>query len=183
MNRNELIIQQALQMSRGKCDVVPYGESIDMGDVAPCSETIDFHGVCAVYDRNFVMHFSRRQSGLFERDSDEKVGCADYDRSSSGVLLPQTVPFSEIANGQFHCSWCGNRIIHRCGGCHALVCGGRRHGKTFVCRESCGNEGIVGNALKSIDGWVTDEDPIMPSPRAPKARLLLGPGTALVRRG
>lgn len=78
----------------------------------------------------------------------------------------EKVPFHEFDMSAWECPVCEAQSIVRCGCCSKLVCQGRsKHtdqGLLFVCRDSCGHQGIVMGQIDQVNASANGARSAMP---------------------
>lgn len=106
-----------------------------------CESIVELHCVCGVTDRAYVLQYAPAAGGKLRYLSSQKLDGAippRRDNSSATISAAQEMRFDAFETRRFPCPWCGDASINACGSCGSLVCGGRKRGKQFVCRASCG---------------------------------------------
>src|SRR5580692_3509333 len=114
---------------------------------------------CAREDQPYHLSFERQPNGRYR--------CAGSVQVHSGkrgtgaiVTTPASLRLDQIDGGTSFCAWCGSGGINHCtsgsNGCDSFVCGGRKQGRLFICRDSCGArwEGIP---LEALEGETVQE--------------------------
>ncbi len=110
--------------------------------------------VCAKTDRPFQVRYERFDpTASFRIVAVEKVLATG---GAAGQSTVKTLPIGKVDFAGWYCPWClDKRCSVQCGACHTTVCGGRvvdrYDGEYFVCRDSCGCEGLL-TACKEIHG-------------------------------
>ena len=133
---------------------------------------------CAVRDEPYVMNFVRQSNGKYH--CVESVKVVGKSSGQAFVTSVNTIRVDQI-EGRLPCAWCGSCGINHCAqNCGAFVCGGRKRGKAFICRDSCGAtwEGIP---LETVSGETVQECLLSPVPQNMVNPKLRSESTALVR--
>ncbi len=147
---------------------------------------VELHCVCALTNRAYVLQYRRIAGGKLRYLASEKLdGTIPPRKAGTGasVSAAQEVPMGDIEAIRFPCPWCGDGSINLCRPCGSLVCGGRKRGKEFVCRPSCGATWI-GVPLETVEVSTrrTPDPQCSASPAPAGSALVLWRGGALKKR-
>jgi hypothetical protein len=113
---------------------------------------IDLPRICAVHNKPYASRYIRDAKGRFRYAQAIRITdrlCDQYEVNLNDVrVMPREDCQDET------CPWCGaygfGSIL--CGLCRTEICYGRTNGRYFRCRPSCGEEGTMEAAKKTMRG-------------------------------